>query len=139
MKFEVQQLDATVFPSEEKTVVVAIPEGDQYGGAHAYWITNCLGFQDGQTLYQYRDQDGSKLPVGHKIQFVQKNDDGSVIPGVQSEQLAIVMMDRCKKLNARFPSAQNEKMIQGLQMFLDACRERVEERMNRGVMGKLQK
>lgn len=73
------------------------------------------------------------------IQFIQKLDDGTVIPGLQSEQLVLMLIDRHKKLNARFPSAQNEKMIQGLEMFLDASRERVEDRMNRGVMGDLKK
>jgi hypothetical protein len=30
-------------------------------------------------------------------------------------------------------------MIAGLKMFLDACRERVQDRMDRGVMGDLKK
>lgn len=121
-------LDYTVFPSEVKTITVQ--DDDIYGGAHEYQIANCLGFNNGQTEYDASTQ---------TIQFVKKNDDGSMVPGLQSEQLAYVMLDRAQKLNARFPSAQNEKMIAGLQMFLDACRERVEDRMNRGVMGDLKK
>ena len=62
-----------------------------------------------------------------------------MIPGVQSEQLAYVLLDRCIKLNNRFPSSHNEKMISGLYTFIEACEERVQERIDRGVMGQLQK
>jgi len=71
-------LDALVFPSEEKTITV---EDDPiYGGAHHYLVQNSLGFSNGKAEY---------IPEGHVIQFVQKNDDGSMIPGLQSEQLAL--------------------------------------------------
>lgn len=121
-------LDATVFPSEEKTIQVIHDE--VYGGAHCYIIRECLGFNNGKTEYN----DDAQV-----IRFVQKMDDGTVIPGLQSEQVILALIDRHKKLNARFPSAQNEKMIRGLEMFLEASRERVEDRMNRGVMGDLKK
>lgn len=123
-------LDSTVFPSDEKTIMVH--DDDIYGGAHNYTIKNCLGFNDGKTQY---DNDGSE----QVINFVRKTDDGKIVPGLQSEQLVHVILDRCRKLNARFPSAQNEKMITGLEMFLDACRERVQDRLDRGVMGELKK
>lgn len=126
-----KKLDFTVFPSTEKTI--SVEDDAIYGGAHKYEIANCRGFNNGQT--EYDDPYYSK----HTIRFIQKNDDGSIVPGVQSEQLAYVLLDRAKKLNARFPSAQNEKMIAGLTMFIDACEERVQERMNRGVMGELKK
>lgn len=121
-------LDACVFPSSEKTIQAINDE--VYGGAHCYIIRECMDFKDGKTSYVDSKQ---------VIQFIQKLDDGTVIPGLQSEQLVLMLIDRHKKLNARFPSAQNEKMIQGLEMFLDASRERVEDRMNRGVMGNLEK
>ena len=127
-KVEKIDLDGTVFPSKEKTIQVI--NDATYGGAHCYIIRECLGFKDGKTSYVDSKQ---------VIQFIQKLDDGTVIPGLQSEQLVLMLIDRHKKLNARFPSAQNEKMIQGLEMFLDASRERVEDRMNRGVMGDLKK
>lgn len=127
-KVEKIGLDGTVFPSKEKTIQVI--NDATYGGAHCYIIRECLGFKDGKTSYVDSKQ---------VIQFIQKLDDGTVIPGLQSEQLVLMLIDRHKKLNARFPSAQNEKMIQGLEMFLDASRERVEDRMNRGVMGDLKK
>ena len=63
----------------------------------------------------------------------------SVIPGWQSEQLALILLDRVKKLNAKYPSDQNSKQIEGLEMYLAACKERIEERINRGVMGELKK
>lgn len=123
-----KQLPYTVFPSEQKTIRV---ENDaDYGGAHKYEIDMCLGFNNGATEY---------VPLTQTIQFVQKNLDGSMIPGVQSEQLVLVLLDRHRKLNARFPSEQNQQMIDGLEIFLSACKERVQERMDRGVMGELKK
>lgn len=121
-------VDGCVFPSEEKTIEVVYDK--TYGGAHCYIMRECLGFADGMTSYTGNSQ---------VIQFIQKLDDGTVIPGVQSEQLALVLLDRHRKLNRRFPSPQNAKMIQGLELFLEASRERVEERMKRGVMGDLKK
>lgn len=123
-----KKLNATVFPSDEKTI--SVEHDSIYGGAHKYEIQNCIGFNDGKTQYVESTQ---------QIQFVQKNDDGTMVPGLQSEQLVLVLWDRHKKLNTRFPSPQNKKMIEGLEMFLQACEERVEERMQRGVMGELKK
>lgn len=121
-------LDATVFPSEARTI--AVKDDKEYGGAHEYEIVDCKGFSDGKTQYGITSQ---------RISFVRKSDDGSMTPGLQSEQLVLMLLDRTQKLNARFPSPQNEKMMAGLQMFLDSCKERVEDRMSRGVMGDLKK
>jgi hypothetical protein len=128
MKEQTVPVDALVFPSEEKTITVKMDA--DYNGAHQYTFKNCLGFNEGKTQYDTTEQ---------TIQFVQKNEDGSMIPGLQSEQLVLALIDRHTKLNNRFPSAQNEKMLAGLHMFMDACKERVQERMNRGVMGELKK
>jgi hypothetical protein len=62
-----------------------------------------------------------------------------MVPGLQSEQIVLALLDRHKKLNDRFPSQQNAKMISGLEIFLAACKDRVQERINRGVMGELKK
>lgn len=121
-------LDACVYPSRNKTIAVA-PDED-YGGAHEYLFLNCLGFSDGQTQYDESTQ---------KIQFVKKEQDGTMVPGIQSEQLVLALIDRHEKLNAKFPSKQNEKALKGLKMFLDACKERVDDRIKRGVMGDLKK
>lgn len=125
---DVKPVDATVYPSNEPTISVV--EDVPYGGAHCYVIRECLGFNDGKTHYTDTEQ---------VVRFVQKNDDGSMIPGLQSEQLVLALLDRHEKLNARFPSDQNVKMIAGLRMFLEACEERVKNRIERGVMGELKK
>lgn len=133
-----QTIEAKVFPSDENTISVA--EDKDYGGAHLYKFRNCLGFKNGETQYDHNDGDemGPRDPHQY-IQFVQKNEDGSMRPGLQSEQLVLALIDRQEKLNARFPSQFNEKALAGLNMFLEAQRERVEDRIRRGVMGNLTK
>lgn len=122
-------LDETVYPSKYPTVAV-VNDHNNYGGAHHYLFENCSGFADGETQYGGGTQ---------SIQFVHTLEDGTTVGGLQSEQLVIALIDRHKKLNSRFPSAQNEKMVQALESFLDACKERVDERISRGVMGQLKK
>lgn len=123
-----KQLEFKVYPSEEQTIAVEDDAG--YGGAHKYELKNSVGFNNGVAEY---------VESSTTIQFVQKNDDGSMVPGVQSEQLAYILLDRCIKLNSRFPSDYNAKMIAGLNTFLDACAERIKDRIDRGVMGELKK
>lgn len=121
-------LAASVFPSDILSIAVA-PDVD-YNGAHQYQFQNSAGFSEGQAKY---------VDSYQKIQFVQKNADGSMTPGLQSEQLTLALLDRTQKLNARFPSEFNERMMAGLNMFLDACQDRIQDRMDRGVMGELKK
>lgn len=71
------------------------------------------------------------------IQFVHKHEDGTVTPGWQSEQLALILLDRVKKLNEKFPCEQNAKQVTALEAYLDACKERIDDRLNRNVMGDL--
>ena len=123
-----KELDAKVFPSEENTIIVFTDP--IYGGAHRYMIQECLGFIDGKTQYAGTSQ---------TIQFVQKNEDGSLTPGLQDEQLVFMLIDRIEKLNERFPSDSNKTKIEGLKMFIDASEERIKDRMDRGVMGDLKK
>ncbi|HAH24911.1 MAG TPA: hypothetical protein DCL77_14355 [Prolixibacteraceae bacterium] len=126
-----KKLPYQVLPSAEKTIFVA--DDGAYGGAHKYEATNCRGFNNGVTDYD-------EHYYSHQtIQFVQKKDDGTIVPGLQSEQLVYILLDRHEKLNARFPSPQNEQMITGLKMFIAACEERVKDRIDRGVMGDLKK
>lgn len=125
---DVKPIDAGVYPSDEPTISVV--DDETYGGAHCYVIRECLGFNGGKTQYVETEQ---------VIRFVRKNDDGTMIPGLQSEQLVLTLLDRHEKLNTRFPSEQNAKMIAGLRMFLEACEERVKNRMERGVIGELKK
>lgn len=123
----IKELSYKVFPSKVQTI--SVEEDDTYGGAHNYYVNKCLGFNNGETEY-LRDEIC-------EIQFIKKLDDGTIVPGIQSEQLAFILLDRAIKLNDRFPSQQNEKMINGLIMFIEACEERVQDRINRQVMGQL--
>lgn len=122
-----KQLEYIVFPSEIQTIKVE--DDDIYGGAHYYAVNPCLGFNNGETEYVMDEE--------IIIPFIKKDDDGIIIAGLQSEQLAYILLDRAKKLNARFPSAFNQKMIEGLEMFLEACENRVRDRIERNVMGEL--
>ena len=119
-------LNATVFPSEERTISVVVD--NEYNGAHNYQIRNCRGFENGKTIYTDTKQ---------TIKFVKKLEDGTIEEGLQSEQLILMLLDRHAELNNRFPSEQNEKMVAGLEMFLTASKERVLDRLNRNVMGEL--
>jgi hypothetical protein len=123
-------LDGVVFPSEERTI--AVQTNDTYGGAHKYYFTNCIGHKDGKTTYTPGE--------GQIIQFIEKPADGSpVIPGVQSEQLIVALIDRHQRLNEKFPSPFNDLMIRNLEGALAASKARVEDRLERDVMGKLAK
>lgn len=127
---EFKVIDAKVFPSKDCTITVK--DDATYGGAHEYRIIDSLGFDPATNSAAHAN-------TTQTIRFVHKPDDAPMEAGVQSEQLAYVLLDRCQKLNARFPSDHNAKMIVGLEMFLEACRERVQERLDRGVMGQLKK
>ena len=127
------QLPNTVFPSDERTVAVALDNdyGDELsGGAHQYELVNSVGFKDGKAEYVESKQ---------AIQFVQKNEDGTMIPGLQSEQLLFALVDRHKKLNAKFPSREGALAITKMEEALHWLQARVQERINRGVMGALKK
>jgi len=123
-----QDLLQPVFPSEEKTVLVLAK--DEYGGAHHYLIQKCKGFNNGQTEYVDEYQ---------YIDFVKKLHDGTVIAGLQNEQIYIMLIDRVTKLNSVYPCEENEQMIGYLQALLDLCKQRVQSRIDRGIMGDLKK
>lgn len=124
-----------VFPSEQETVFPFTFEGDPYNGAHKYQFINCLGFENGQTQYASPMESG----YSQMVQFVHKADDGTITPGLQSEQLVIALLDRVKKMNERFPCEENDLQVKALEDFLAACKLRVMNRIARGVMGNLQK
>ena len=117
-----------VYPSRVRSV--AVQHDDTYQGAHSYRLLESMGFKDGETQY---------VATVQGLHFVQKDTDGTMTPGILSEQLLILLMDRHRKLNAKFPSPQFEQFMTGCQMALDAQAERVDERMGRGVMGELKK
>lgn len=121
-------LEQTVYPSSLQTI--SVEQDDLYGGAHKYNFINSLGFSQGEPRYDTSIQ---------TIQFVRKNPDGSMTPGLQSEQLVICLLDRVRKLNAVYPSPENEAQEKALLSFLEACKKRIDDRIQRGVMGELKK
>lgn len=127
-KFNVVE-NLLVYPSKKPTIEVV---NDEYNGAHRYRIKLCKGFNAKKQNHEYVDKTVT-------LQFVQKNDDGSVVEGLQSEQVALVLLDRVIKLNERFPCESNQKQIKALEDYLAACKERVAERIERNVMGELKK
>lgn len=68
-----------------------------------------------------------------------KNDDDTVVPGLQNEQLILILIDRLQKLNTRFPARENALAITKLEECLHWLQHRVQARMQRGVMGDLKK
>lgn len=119
--------NGTVFPSSLNTIQVVNDE--KYNGAHKYIIQNSRGYNNGRAEY-----DDSYT----KLNFIQKNEDETIIPGVQDEQLILIMLDRAKKLNAVYPSKWNNIKIHALNIALDACKGRVKGRIADNIMGKLQ-
>lgn len=123
-----------VFPSTEETISVISEDKEMEVGypepCHKYEIRDCIGFKDGETQY---------IESFQTIQFVQKNKDGSIIPGAQSEQVIGVCMHRLNSMNQAFPSIFNDLQKKGLELFLLGCKMRVEDRINKGIMGELKK
>ena len=117
----------SVYPSNVETTEFM---NDDFNGAHRYRIKLSKGYNQTKKRVDYSDK---KLV----IQFIQKNADGSIIPGLQDEQLILVMMDRLKKLDAKYHSDTVTKKMKALQDYLDACKERIDERLGRGVYGEL--
>lgn len=117
-----------VYPSDKITIGVV---NDDFDGAYEYQFVNCLGFESGETQY-----DPAQI---QRINFVRKREDGTMIPGLQSEQLLIALIDRHKKLNAKYPSREGALAITKMEEALHWLEARVRERIDRGVMGKLEK
>ena len=117
----------SVYPSNVETIEFM---NDDFNGAHRYRIKLSKGYNQTKKRVDYSDK---KLV----IQFIQKNADGSIIPGLQDEQLILVMMDRLQKLDAKYHSDTVTKKMKALQDYLDACKERIDERLGRGVYGEL--
>ena len=121
-------LDYKVYPSDECTITVKLD--DKYQGAHEYFCKPSIGYNEGNSEY---------IEDEIQIRFVQKYENGDILPGLQSEQLIYILLDRLEKLNTVYPHDQYDKMKCGLEMFLEACKERIDDRITRGVMGNLQK
>jgi len=123
MKIEVV---GAVYPSDEASVWVDTE--DRYDGAHCYTLRNYLAFQQGKPVY---------TDTYSELVFAYKNADGEPEEGWLSEQLLLVLLDRHRKLERAFPHPTYHKLRAGLEMALEAQRERVDDRVRRGVMGEL--
>ena len=119
-----------IFPSKEISVHGASESDYNDEAAHSFRVKNCVGFNNGQTEYVDSHQD---------IQFVKKLEDGTVIPGMQSEQLLRILIARTQALNNKFPDRRNSIAITHMEEALLQFQERVSERIDRGVMGQLKK
>ena len=123
-------IESKVYPSSVNTISVLTD--DTYGGAHNYRIIESLGFDSERQDHMYTNK-------FQEIKFIKKELDGSITPGLQSEQLLLVLIDRHRKLNERFPCDENLEMIKHLEAALGYQTARVRDRINRQVMGKLKK
>lgn len=117
----------TVYPSEQ--VSVWADPNDRYGGAHRYVTMNYLQYKDGKAIYDEADL--------RQLLFVYKADDGTPSSGLLTEQLLLILLDRHAKLEAAFPHPSYAKLRMGLEMALEAQRDRVDDRVARGVMGEM--
>lgn len=119
----------SVYPNTGTPIVVV---DDEYGGAHLYLAPMSLGMIDGQNAFT--DQ-------AHAVRFVHKYNDAFGRPvteaGLTDSELVVILLDRLAKLNNKFPSAQYDKMKQGLEMYLEGNRERIDDRLSRNVSGQL--
>ncbi|MES2386515.1 MAG: hypothetical protein V4543_00830 [Bacteroidota bacterium] len=128
--FPILPLEETVYPNKNASVFFSQLDGE-YAGAHVYHMLETSGFEGDS--YKY-------LQEAQAINFIYKRKKGEgFVPGIISEQLLLVLIDRTKKLNSEFPSTDNEMCIFYLKKALKCLEARVRDRVTRGVMGKLEK
>lgn len=123
-----KEIEAKVYPGKENTIKVE--DDEKYGGCHLYEVRLSKGFDQVK-------QDNVYIDKTIKLQFIQKDEDGTITPGLQNEQLAYIMKDRIEKMQKVYPSDLNRSMIMGLELFIDSCKDRAKERMDRDVYGQL--
>ena len=119
-KYETQE-NLLVYPSTMPTIESDTTDG--YGGITIYRVNFCDGFK-GSHVYTNKDI---------VIPFVHKNERGKVVSGLQPEQLILICLDRTKKMNEIQPSSENERMIEGLEMYLEAYQDKIDNRINRNA------
>lgn len=103
-----------VFPSDIESIKIFEKEDGSDKGHH-YSLLKTTGWDSG--TYNYINE-----PV--LLNFIKKNKKG-LFPGIQSEQLILVVLDRTIKLNKTAPCEENEIMIQACKDFLEAAAQRV--------------
>lgn len=123
-------VEGVVYPSTEQTIKVI--ENQKYGSAYAYSIIPMVRLDSNNTTI-YNENN----PI--HLRFVQKLEDGTWVEGIQDEQLAYILLDRAKKLNEKIPSVWNKMKIKALDIYLSACKGRVNQRIAEGKLGTLKK
>ena len=122
-------VEGTVYPSTEQTIKVI--ENQKYGSAYAYSISPMSKLDGDITIYNENNP--------QHIRFVQRLADGTWVEGIQDEQLAYILLDRVKKLNEKIPSVWNKMKIKALDIYLSACKGRINQRIAEGKFGTLKK
>ena len=70
-----------------------------------------------------------------ELHFYRMNPDGSDVPGTTNEVIIRVLIDRLKKLGAKFPCRENSIAVTKLEEALMWLHQRTEDRVKRGVEG----
>jgi len=83
--------------------------------------------------YLIGHEDRSDMDTEIKFQFGPIKEVG--LNGVTSEALLVILLDRTKVLNSRFPCKENEEAIEHIQKALDCFYARTANRVQRGVEG----
>ena len=106
-----------------------------------------VGSSDPVVYQEIIDEDGSghdyQIPNFYKdignddqvIHFYRLNEDGANVPGSTNEVVMRVLIDRLKKLEAKFPCRENSIAITKLEEALMWLHKRTEDRIKRGVEG----
>jgi hypothetical protein len=123
----IKLVDASVFPSPEKTISCIVTDG-KFQGAHDYLIRPMGSFDPATNTTLYEDE-------GIPFLFVKKLDDGTFRPGIQTEQLLHMILDRHPKLNEVFAADTHDEFMGHIQGALNCLERRFRERIDRGVAG----
>jgi len=91
---------------------------------------------DKNHVYEVTNTDGHTKSI---ISFMKKDEAGNVTPGITNEDVIRVLINRLRGLNNEFPCNENKVAIKGLAVALQALQRRTEDRVKRGVEGKLEK
>ena len=96
---------------------VFVSNEDTYGGAHDYHFKKCLGWDKEKGESKFIDETAT-------ISFVRKEESG-MVAGIQSEQLIVCLIDRHRKLDAKFPCDENKEFIRCLEEALEWQKSRI--------------
>lgn len=113
------QKDLLVYPSTLPTIEVD-DTCDNMGGVYRYRVRLCGGFK-GSFVYENKKE---------VIAFVRGDD--QKCSGLQPEQLALILLDRAKKMKDAHPylSESYQRQIDGLKDYLEACEDIMDDLLN---------